>query len=166
MEVFHDFSLYTYFAGVLQDLRELGYCNVLSQVLFTDDKACEGQRKLQFCFSLQPLLELLLELLWDKGMGKSHTLCFFKGRNTSCSASLEIPISTPERQGKTYYKLKDKAKCSLTGLQSKKPSPVEPLGLFEMLGSYFIATKANFTTWSATSTYACIVHECRGIWVL
>lgn len=76
VEVFHDLSPYIYFAGELQDLRELGYCDMLSQVLFTDDRPCEGQGKLQLGFSLQPLLELLLELLWDEGHGEitSQTL--------------------------------------------------------------------------------------------
>lgn len=57
-------------------MRELGYCNMLHQVLFTDDRAFEGPRKLQLGFSLQPLLELLLELLWDEGHGEvtSQTL--------------------------------------------------------------------------------------------
>jgi len=45
---------------------------MLSQVLFTDDKPCDSQGKLQLCFSLQPLLELL----WDEGRGEitSQTL--------------------------------------------------------------------------------------------
>ena len=78
---------------------------------------------------------------------------------------MKYPSAPLKGRGKACYKFKDKAKCSPTGLQSKKPSPIEPLGLFEMLGSYFIAAKANFTTWSATSMYSCIAHECRGVWV-
>ena len=76
VEVFHDLSPCICFAGELQNLRELGYCNMLSQVLFTDERPCEGPGKLQLGFSLQPLLVLLRELLWDEGHGEitSQTL--------------------------------------------------------------------------------------------
>lgn len=160
MEVFHDLSPCIYFAGELQDLRELGYCNMLSQVLFIDDRPCEGQGKLQLGFFITAIAGAVAgaPVGW-RAWGNRITHFAFKGRN-----NLFCPREIP-RQGKTCCKFKDEAKCSLAGLQSKKPSLIEPLGLFEMLGSYFIAAKANFTTWSATSTYSCIVHGCRGVWV-